>query len=106
MKRICIVSEQIHTSGKKLNIPENKASEIIQKNRELRIQIKSLLKEQPTNGKKNLLSSSVSGSLHEISQKQQSSKMKNSKMNENNEKTNNTKRELIKQRNQLMEEND
>ena len=54
------------------------------KNRELRVQIKSLLKDQVGPS----ITNSISGSLKQ------------------NDKNSNTKRELIKQRNYLMQEND
>lgn len=58
----------------------------MQKNRELRVQIKSLLKDQVA--PPSLTNASISGSLKQ------------------HEKSNSTKRELIKQRNYLMQEND
>ncbi len=58
-----------------MQITKGKCEEINRKNRELRVQIKSMLKDQPL--------ASGGGA-----------------------KNNNTKRELIKQRNYLMQEND
>ena len=62
---------------KKLHISKNKCQEINQKNRDLRVQIKSLLKDQ--------VGASINGKL---------------------EKNGNTKRELVKQKNYLIEQND
>jgi hypothetical protein len=63
--------------GRKLHLSKTKCEEINRKNRELRVQIKSMLKDSI-----------------------------NSSTNKQAEKVSSTKRELIKQRNYLMQEND
>ncbi|CDW71520.1 UNKNOWN [Stylonychia lemnae] len=85
LKRICTMTAQLAEEGKKLFISKQKGQQIIQKNRELRVQIKSLLKDQIAPPS---ITSSISGPLKGV------------------DKNNNTKRELIKQRNYLMQEND
>jgi hypothetical protein len=65
------------TEGRKLQLSKTKCEEINRKNRELRVQIKSMLKD------------SINSSTYKQA-----------------EKVSSTKRELIKQRNYLMQEND
>jgi len=72
------MTTQLAQESKKLHIPKQKGETIIKKNRDLRIQIKSLLKD------------GASGPAYKTDPA----------------KTNQTKRELIKQKNFLMEEND
>ena len=46
LKRVSHLKEQMTQEGKKLSISSEKGQQIIQKNRELRVQIKSMLKEE------------------------------------------------------------
>ena len=78
------MTAQLQEEGKKLFISKQKGQQIIQKNRELRVQIKSLLKDQVAPSVSNSLSGSLKGK----------------------EANANTKRDLVKQRNFLMQEND
>ena len=70
------MAQRYAQEGRKLQISKHKCEEINKNNRDLRVQIKSMLKDNPGTG---------------------------GKVNANHA---NTKRELIKQRNYLMQEND
>lgn len=78
LKRICAMARKYQQEGRKLQLSKSKCEDINRKNRELRVQIKSMLKDsvQSVAGGKSL------------------------------EKASQSKRDLIKQRNYLMEEND
>eukprot|EP00347_Sterkiella_histriomuscorum_P015770 403355745 len=99
LKRIVTMTSSLADEGKKLFISKQKGQQIIQKNRELRVQIKSLLKDQVSGintasaNSHHAMTNSFSGSGGMGALKQ-------------NEKNSTTKRELIKQRNYLMQEND